>query len=381
MKEHTEKNLTAATKSTEQLPMEKSRPPVLGSGGDPFRNRRVPHARSEELPRAFFVGNGDLSLSEEIFTPEVISAFGQEVRLGRHAVTPASYGSFERDLLEAEILIATWGFPNQLAEGLSRLPKLKLVLYAGGSVKGFAAPFLEKGITVVGGAKVNALAVAEFCLAQIILATKGYFRNTRMCRHHATARHGVAFAGPGNNGETVALIGYGAIARRLRTLLRSIRLRVLVVDPWLSKEEARAEEIIPTSLERAFTDALVVSNHLPDFPDLEHAINAKHFRMMRLNATFLNTGRGRQVNEEDLARVFSERPDLTALLDVTHPEPPPAGCPLFGLSNVQLSSHIAGLIGQERTMVGDLILEELRRYRRGVPLHHSIRLEQLEIMA
>ena len=102
---------------------------------------------------------------------------------------------------------------------------------------------------------------------------------------------------------------------------------------------------------------------------------------MRKGATFINTGRGQQVDEEGLVTVLRERTDLFALLDVTHPEPPLAGSPLYELPNVQLSSHIAGVVGNERRRLTDLIETELERFLKGTPLQHAARLEELERMA
>jgi len=68
---------------------------------------------------------------------------------------------------------------------------------------------------------------------------------------------------------------------------------------------------------------------------------------MRPYATFINTGRGAQVVEEALADVLRSRPDLTAVLDVTWPEPPVAGHPFYSLPNCVLTPHIAGSSGDE----------------------------------
>ena len=227
----------------------------------------------------------------------------------------------------------------------------------------------------------NAVAVAEFCLAQIILSNKGYFRNTLMCREPQTAHQSIAHTGPGNYGETVALLGYGAIARQLRGLLRMLNLKVLVLDPTLSSSEAQKEEVELVDFQCAFETALVVSNHLPNLPALEKVLRADLFRRMRPNATFINTGRGQQVDEDGLVEVLRDRPDLTALLDVTHPEPPLPGSPLYKLPNVQLSSHIAGVVGDERRRLTDLIETELVQFLKGAPMHHSATLEELERIA
>ncbi|HEV2954026.1 MAG TPA: NAD(P)-dependent oxidoreductase, partial [Candidatus Dormibacteraeota bacterium] len=81
--------------------------------------------------------------------------------------------------------------------------------------------------------------------------------------------------------------------------------------------------------------------------------------------TFINTARGAVVREDEMIEVLRRRPDLQAVLDVTDPEPPAPDSPLRTLPNVVLTPHIAGLIGPERWMLGEAMLEELRRYLTG----------------
>jgi len=332
-------------------------------------------------PKAAFVGTPDNPLFDEIYHPSFVEELAGLADLRREVVTPENFDALRPSLSETEVLLSTWGFPAGIAGDLALLPSLRAVMHAAGSVKGFARPFLERGIAVVNGRDTNAVAVAEFCFAQVILANKGYFANTRDCRDPATARQDTAHTGPGNHNETVALLGYGSIARRLRQLLRPLKLHVLVVDPTIEQGTAKADGIELAGFDAAFRRALVVSNHLPDFPHLRHCIGAAHFESMRHGATFINTGRGRQVDEAALARVFKARPDLTALLDVTDPEPPAPASPFYTLPNVQLTSHIAGVIGNERQRLRDLIRVNLQKMAMNDPLEGMASLEKFDLMA
>ncbi len=296
-------------------------------------------------------------------------------------ITNDNFSAHAADLAEIEVIFATWGMPELSGPELDRMPKLKAVFYAAGSVKGFAAPLLERGITVCSSWAANGVAVAEFCLGQILLACKGYFRNTHDCRTPEHNDQKVAFHGQGTYGEKVAIIGAGQIGRQLIELLRPFRIKILVVDPYLSEPEADDLKVTKVSLEEAFRDAYVVSNHLPNLPELQKVLDGKLFASMRHDATFINTGRGAQVNEPELIEVLKQRPDLMALLDVTDPEPAPPDSELYALPNVQLSSHLAGAHNDEVVRMADTMIEEFRRWQNGDPLRCAVSLDMLERMA
>jgi phosphoglycerate dehydrogenase-like enzyme len=284
-------------------------------------------------------------------------------------------------LAGVEVIFSTWGMPVLAAADLERLPALRAVFYAAGSVQGFARPFLARRVTVCSAWGANAVSVAEFCLAQVLLACKGYFRNTHDCRVPECNRPTAAFQGRGAYGEKVAIIGAGQIGRRLIGLLKPFRLEVLVVDPYLSVTEAEELNVRKVSLDEAFREAYVVSNHLPNLPTLQRVLDGRLFESMRPDATFINTGRGAQVNEPDLIDVLRRRPDLQVLLDVTDPEPPPAGSGFYDLPNVRLSGHMAGAHDDEVVRMADFMIEEFGRWQAGEALHYAVTLEMLERMA
>ena len=79
--------------------------------------------------------------------------------------------------------------------------------------------------------------------------------------------------------------------------------------------------------------------------------------------------------------MLKRRSDLTAVLDVTYPEPPEAGSPLYTLPNVILTPHIAGSMDKECRRMGRYMVEELQRYLREEPLKWQITREKAEAMA
>ena len=295
-------------------------------------------------------------------------------------ITPANFSEHAAQLEKLEVIFSTWGMLQLSAEELECLPNLRAVFYAAGTVQGFARPFLKKEILVTCAAAANGIPVAEFTLAQILLANKGYFQDVAACSS-AQGRVAARFSGTGNFGETVALLGVGVIGRKVIELLRPFDLRVIVFDPFLPDAEAERLGVIKVSLEEAFAQGFVVSNHLANLPATVGMLNGRLFDSMRQNATFINTGRGATVVESDLTRVLQARPDLTALLDVTDPEPPVSDSLFYALPNVHLTSHIAGSAGNEVVRMADYMIEEFKRWEQGEPLRYAVTLPMLERMA
>lgn len=318
-------------------------------------------------------------------TADQVFGMGRQDRLREivdlypHVITEKTFEEHAEALAKAEVMFGTWGIAKLTPLRYDMMPRLKAIFYAAGTVKMFAESALERGIRVVSAWRVNAIPVAEFTLAQIILSAKGYFANTAAFTSRAAQK--TAPRGQGNFEQTVALLGAGAIGRKLIELLRPYRLNVVVFDPFLTDEDAKDLGVEKVSLEDAFSRGAVISNHIANIPDTIGMLGGDLFRSMQPGATFINTGRGAQVNEPEMIAALKERPDLFALLDVTHPEPPVEGSPLYTLPNVKLSTHIAGSIGNEVVRMADLVIEEFLCWQAGLPLAHEVTADMLERMA
>ena len=88
---------------------------------------------------------------------------------------------------------------------------------------------------------------------------------------------------------------------------------------------------------------------------------------MREGATFINTGRSAQVDEAGLIATLKNRPGLTALLDVTYPEPPGAESDLWTLPNVWISPHVGGSVWDEVVRMAVCMIKELQAWESGKP--------------
>jgi phosphoglycerate dehydrogenase-like enzyme len=304
----------------------------------------------------------------------------QRVELYPTVINAANFDSHAAALSEVEVIFASWGMPRLSDEQLGRLPALAAVFYAGGSVRSFAQPLVEHHVVVVSAWAVNAIATMQLALAQVLLTCRGYFRSVRRYAESKDAALAKSFHRAGVGGEVIGVIGMGWVGRRLTAELRQLGFRVLTSDPFLSDERAHELGVEKVGLEELFRRSYIVSNHIPDLPATKQLLGASLFESMRDGATFINTGGGAQVVESHLVRVLKARPDLTALLDVTEPEPPLATSALWSLPNVVLSPRIGGSVGDEATRLADLVLEEFHAWETGNPLRYQVTREVLETM-
>ena len=287
------------------------------------------------------------------------------------------------DFKDTEYIFSTWGMADFTEEEIREIfPALKCVFYAAGTVQYFARPFLNCGVKVFSAWAANAVPVAEYTVAQIILANKGYFTTSRISSRGDRENAKEIFTKyRGNYGAKVGIIGVGMIGSLVAELLKNYKLEVLAFDPFLPDSRAEELGVKKTSLEEIFGECSVVSNHLANNEQTKGMLNGALFEKMKPYAVFLNTGRGAQVVESDLIKTLTERPDLAAVLDVTYPEPPKEDSEFYTLPNCILTPHIAGSSGDEVHRMAEYMLEEFKNYTAGKPCKYEVSLKMLETMA
>ena len=272
-----------------------------------------------------------------------------------------------------EYVFSTWGMPQFSEDEIKdTLPSLKAVFYAAGSVQKFARPFLNCGIKVFSAWAANAVPVAEYTVAQIILANKGFFSSSRLAKtgdRQAATQNSRAY--PGNYSVKIGIIGAGMIGKLVIRMLKQYNLEALVFDPFLPDATAAELGVEKVSLETIFKECQVVSNHLANNAQTQGMLGGKLFESMLPNATFINTGRGAQVVENDLIEALKNRSDLTAVLDVTFPEPPTEDSELYTLPNCILTPHIAGSAGKEVRRMGDYMRREYQSFLKNEPCKYE----------
>lgn len=283
-------------------------------------------------------------------------------------------------LEEVELLYTGWGAPRIDTPLLARLPRLRAVFHAAGTIRSLVSDaFWQREIQITSAYAANAIPVAEFAQAAILLSLKGVWHYERAAQRDRARPRFIEM--PGAFRSTVGLVSLGAIGRLVVQHLKATELQIVAYDPYVTPEAAAALGVRMVTLEELFRVSDVVSLHAPLLPQTEGLITGPLLDSMKPHATLLNTARGGLIREPELIEVLRRRPDLTAVLDVTAPEPPVPGSPLYELPNVVLTPHVAGSMGPECKRLGTAMAEETGRFLAGQPLRWHITRAQFERMA
>lgn len=138
--------------------------------------------------------------------------------------------------------------------------------------------------------------------------------------------------GIGNHGRRVGVIGASRIGRRVIELLRPFDLRVSLTDPYVDEAGAAALGVPLLPLDDLLRTCDIVTVHAPDTPETHRLIDRRALALMPDGAVLVNTARGALVDHDALIDELRAG-RLSAILDVTDPEPLPADSPLLDLPN------------------------------------------------
>ena len=286
---------------------------------------------------------------------------------------------------DVEYIFSTWSMPGgtEPKDDFGRfMPNLKAVFYAAGSVRYFAESYFKRNVRIFSAYAANAIPVAEYSVAQILLANKGFYQSSVLAKAgNYEEAHKVSLAHCGNYDAKVGIIGAGMIGKKVIELLKPYKLNILVYDIFMSEGQAKEMGVTKVDLDTLFSECDVVSNHLANVPATVGILTKELFAKMKPNSTFINTGRGQQTDEDSMLDVFEAREDICAVLDVTITEPPVAGTKFFTLPNVFLTPHIAGSQANEVQRMSELIVDELERYLKNEKCLYEITPEKLKTMA
>jgi phosphoglycerate dehydrogenase-like enzyme len=209
----------------------------------------------------------------------------------------------------------------------------------------------------------NHEAVADYALALMCALQRGVLANHRLL----TAGHWRTEFRPGLWGATVGIVGLGRIGQAVARRCRGFEMRILAHETFPDFGFVREHGIELVSLDDLLCRSDLVTLHCPATEETRHLINRERLALMKPSAHLINTARGSLVDEAALHEALTTGRLAGAGLDVFEREPLTAS-PLFGLDNVILSPHVAGIdFTSEAAMANRAIDSILAVWQGGAP--------------
>lgn len=296
----------------------------------------------------------------------------------------------ERAWLDAEVLYTSRTFPTP-----EQAPRLRWIqLHMAGVEDALKSPVLKaQDIEVTNASGVHAVPMAEYCL--MMMLAFNYQLPAMIAakeRIEWPARTETLYHPRPLRGQTLGIIGYGAVGREVARLARQAGMTVLAAkrdvmhpeqtDKYLEPGTGDPDGEVPdrvypmqaaVSLVRE-CDFVVLACPLTRLT--RHLIDEEVLAAMKPTAVLINVARGAVVDEAALISALAAGRIAGAALDVFEEEPLPATSPLWNLPNVILSPHVSGNRDDYDQQAANLFGENLRRYLEGDPLINLVSRER-----
>ena len=251
-------------------------------------------------------------------------------------------GKPDPTLAEADVAL---GQPD--VEDCMRSPRLKWIEAISAGYTRFDREDFRVALRARGAAFTNASSVfSEPCAQHVLALMLALGRNlfpsyrdqlTDHSWHYEERRRDVQLL----TGQTVLMLGFGAIGRRLAELLAPFRMQIYAV-----RRQTRSEPGVRIMAEEELTRVLPLADHvvnvLSDNETTRGYVNARRLGWFKPGAEFYNVGRGTTVDQRALLEALQSGRLRAACLDVTDPEPLPPEHPLWTAPNCYITSHTAG---------------------------------------
>jgi len=310
------------------------------------------------------------------FRPEALELFQQGVAAAGHRLihspkTSASVlaaGASDPTMAGADI---AYGQPD-LADTM-RLTRLRWVALSTAGYTRYDTPEYRAAMTARGTPVTSASGVfADPCAQQMLGCMLALARNLpAQLRNQDGPREWRyledRFTATVLTGQSVLLLGFGAIGKRLAELLAPFSCRVTAY-----RRTPRGDEGVSIVTDPGLPAALAAADHvvdlLPDSTETKLFMNAVRFAAMKPGARFYNVGRGSTVDQDSLIAALKSGQVGATYLDVMEPEPLPPAHPLWSAPNSFLTCHIGGGRREQDEELARHFLANLRRFEKGEKL-------------
>lgn len=279
----------------------------------------------------------------------------------------------KNEVTDGQIAAANIILGNLPPERLAGAKKLEWLQLNSSGADAYAKP----GVLPAGAKLTNATGAYGLAISEQLLGYT-FFLKKKFGRYYKNQLNGVwkdEGAVTAVAGSTTLVVGLGSIggdyAAKMAALgsrVYGIRRNKTACPPCLAAVGSFEQ------LDEWLPQADIVALALPNTPETVRLFDAPRLARMKPGSILLNVGRGSCIDQEALADALRAGPLMAAALDVTEPEPLPAGHPLWGLENLFLTPHVAGDFHLQETLdwITALFIENLGRYARGEALQNPV---------
>ena len=230
------------------------------------------------------------------------------------------------------------------------------------------ADLRARQVMVTNGAGINAITIAEYVLMGMLTIAKGYREVVR-----AQDRRDWLKDAPGKLelfGSRALLLGYGGIGKLVAERLKAFQVDVTVVR---RQGDPAGRVLAPDQWRPRLGEFDWVILAVPATPETDGMIGSAELAAMKPGAVLVNVARGSVVDQDAVVQALRTRQLGAAFLDVTDPEPLPAGHLLWSLDNAHITMHLSSR-SQTRMFerAGQRFLDNLARFRAGEPLQYQV---------
>jgi phosphoglycerate dehydrogenase-like enzyme len=290
---------------------------------------------------------------------------------------------------EAEVLYSVRNFPEP-----TQAPRLRWIqMHSAGVDHAITQPIVQaEDVEITNMSGVHAVQMAEYC---VMMMTAFAYNLPLMMQMQRTAEWPAnqhkAFSPMTLRGQTLGIVGYGAVGRELARMADALGMSVLAIkrdvmhpedfETYRIEGTGNPEGDIPLrlyppqavlSMAQA-CDFLVLIAPLTD--NSRHMVTSEVLEAMKKTAVLVNVARGAVVDEGALITALSSGQIAGAALDVFETEPLPSTSPLWGMENVIISPHVAGNVANYHERTADVFIENLERYVNNRPLLNRVQRE------
>lgn len=274
-------------------------------------------------------------------------------------------------LPEAEVVIVMGGGGLQLDDDMLAVSnKLKLVLSISAGMEKLPLQALHaRDIAICNTKGAQSVTMAEFVLGGM-LAMSHHF--PMFIKNQQKAHWQTIFAGDDLEGQTLCVIGAGAIGSAIGKKAKAFDMQVLGIKRHPGPVDYFDEVLGLDRLHETLGRADYVVMVTPLTPDTYHMMGAEEFKSMKPSAVFINVARGDTVDEAAMILALQEKQIAGAFLDVFHTEPLPKDNPLWTMDNVFVAPHNAGLSTNCERKLLEMLCDNIVRLRNGQALINQV---------